>query len=312
MRAEPMTSPMNAAVSTRDAVCRSELSVSGRLLRTAHITEEWYEDVDNPDESIRRLKDAGLRADLFTFWQRLPDIQPRHPYHQEWDSIAVLPVTTYDNWYKNQINNKTRNLIVKAKKKGVEVRMASFDDDFIRGMTAIFNETPIRQERAFVHYGKSFETVKKEFSRYLFREELIGAYLEDELIGFIMLANAGRFAYLGQIISMIRHRDKSPTNALMDKAVEICAAMRLSSLVYALWPRGPLREFKRHNGFECVNVPRYYIPLNARGRVALKLGLHRELADCVPESTVAFLKDLRARFYSVKYRSKMASAGRLR
>ena len=61
---------------------------------------------------------------------------------------------------------------------------------FVRGMTSIFNETPIRQGRPFLHYGKDFETVKREFSRFLFREEIFGAYVGEELVGFIMLADA--------------------------------------------------------------------------------------------------------------------------
>src|SRR5262249_3229826 len=152
---------------------------------------------------------------------------------------------------------------------------ATFDDDFVRGMTAIFNETPIRQDRPFKHYGKSFETVKREFARYLFREQLFGAYFGDELIGFIMLANAGRFAALTKVISFLRHRDKSPNHALIAKAVEVCAEQRIPQLVYALWPRGPLREFKRHNAFEEVKVPKYYVPLTIRGRIALALKIHR-------------------------------------
>ena len=76
---------------------------------------------------------------------------------------------------------------------GVEVRECAYDDDFVRGMTSIFNETPIRQGRRFWHYGKDFETVKRQFSRNLFREDLIGAYYQGELIGFAML---GRSAHL--------------------------------------------------------------------------------------------------------------------
>src|SRR5207249_7831640 len=122
--------------------------------------------------------------------------------------------------------------------KGVEVREVSYDDDFVRGVTAIFNETPVRQGRRFWHYGKDFETVKRQFSRYLFREDLIGAYVKDELIGFIMLANAGRYGVLGQIISKIQHRDKSPNNDLIAKAVEVCARKGLPFLVYAYWGDG--------------------------------------------------------------------------
>ena len=135
---------------------------------------------------------------------------------------------------------------------------------------------------------------------------MYGAYFNDELIGFIFLADAGQFMYLGQIISLIRHRDKSPQNALIAKAVEACAEKGIPYLVYALWPRGALREFKRHNAFECVNLPRYYIPLTAKGKVALRLGLHHGAAELLPENALALLKRIRSRFYSLKYRSKTA------
>ncbi len=289
-------------------VRKQDICVSGRWLKTARLVEEWYEDVDDPDRVIADLVKFRPKADLFTFWQRLPNTEPRYPYFTEPDPIAVLPVTTYENWLKTQINCKTRNLIVKARKKGVVVRSADFDDEFVRGMTAIFNETPLRQGRPFWHYGKSFETVKREFSRYLFREEVIGAYWGDELIGFIMLADAGRFMMLGQIISLVQHRDKSPNNALMAKAVEICAGRKIPSLVYALWARGSLGEFKRHNGFERVDLPRYYVPLTMKGRLALRMGLHRDPVDRLPESAVPFLREIRSKYYALKYKDEHMKA----
>jgi hypothetical protein len=278
------------------------VSVSGKWVRTARAVEEWYEDIDDPECFVLDLRKAERKVDLFTFWQRLPNTEPRYPYPVEWESIAVLPVTTYESWLKTQITAKTRNLIVKAKKKGVTVRCVDPNDQFFAGMTTIFNETPVRQGRLFWHYGKSVETVKREFSRYLYREQLIGAYCDDELIGFIMLADAGRFAMLTQIISLVRHRDKSPNNALVAKAVEICAERKIPSLVYAMWARGSLREFKRHNGFERVDLPRYYIPLTRRGWCALKLRVHHNPVDYAPEKVVMFLRDLRARFYSLRFR----------
>ena len=129
--------------------------------------------LDDPEALIDQLKQSRVKADVFTFWQRPPAVEPRYHYPLERDSIAVLPVTTYEHWWHAQINNKTRNLVVKARKKGVVVRTASFDDEFVRGMTAIFNETPIRQERPFLHYGKSFATIKEQLFRYSFREDIL-------------------------------------------------------------------------------------------------------------------------------------------
>lgn len=115
------------------------------------------------------------------------------------DAIAALPIRSYSFWWDKQIDSTVRNKVRKAQKQGIIVKLAIFDDAFVQGMTSIFNETPIRQGRRFLHYGKDFATVKKQFSRLLFREELFGAYLGDEQVGFIMLADAGRYAFLGQI-----------------------------------------------------------------------------------------------------------------
>ena len=117
-----------------------------------------------------------------------------------------------------------------------------------------------------------------------------------------MIADSGRYAMLTQIISMVKHRDKSPTNALISEAISLCAERGFQWLVYALWPSGPLRDFKKHNGFECVRLPRYYIPLTTRGHMALKLKLHRKAADLLPESTVMRLKAVRSQLHALRYR----------
>lgn len=275
-------------------------TIQGSWLKTARLTDEWHEDVDDPEALIRDLK-ASSGADLFTFWQRLPDIEPRFSYYREVDSIAVLPVTTYEHWLKHQVNNKTRNLVTKAAKKGVVLKAATFDDAFVRGITAIFNETPVRQGMPFWHYGKDVETIRREFSRFLFREDLFGAYVDDELVGFIFLAHGGKYEMLGQILSMMKHRDKALNNALIAKAVEVCAERRVPYLVYAVWPRGPLKEFKRHNGFDRVDLPRYYVPLTIKGALALKLGLHRNPLERLPDPAFLYLRDLRTKFYAWKH-----------
>jgi hypothetical protein len=220
----------------------------------------------------------------------------------ELDSIAALPIRSYSFWWEKQIERKARNKIRKAKKKGVTVRMASFDDTFVRGITSIFNETPIRQGRRFLHYGKDFETIKREFNRFLFREEIFGAYLGKELVGFIFLADAGGYTFLGQIISKIAHRDLAPNNALLAKAVERCAEKRIPYLAYALWLDDSLGDFKRSNGFQKFDLPRYFVPLTRRGKLALKLGIHRGWKEAVPKRLRKPLKKLRSRWYGLRWR----------
>ncbi|MBV8585989.1 MAG: hypothetical protein JO308_06855, partial [Verrucomicrobia bacterium] len=238
----------------------------------------------------------GFKADIFTFWQRPPDVEPKYPYYRESEDIAVLPLQGYEHWFKHQIKCRVRNLIRKTEKEGVEVKETVYDDEFVKGMTAIFNESAIRQGRRFWHYGKDFETVKQQFSQYVFRERMIGAYYRGELIGFVMLGNAGRFALTGQIISSLKHRDKATTNALVAKCVEVCETLDLPFLVYFFWSDDSLAEFKRRCGFERVTTPRYFIPLTPKGRLALKLGMHRGWKSAIPTGLKSRLKELRRRW----------------
>src|SRR6266403_671452 len=255
------------------------IMIEGKVLRIAKLDpwfqQEWFEDVENPEMLIDVLQKSNDRPDILTFWQRLLDTEPKYSYPMELDSIAALPIRSYSFWWEKQIERKARNKVRKAQKNGVIVKPARFDDHFVRGMTSIFNETPIRPGRRYLHYGKDFETVKREFSRFLFREEIFGAYLGEELVGFIMLCNAGTYAFLGQIISKIACRDLAPNNALLAKAVERCAQKGFPYLVYAYWLDDSLGDFKRSNGFQRVDLPRYFVPLTKKGKLALSLGVHR-------------------------------------
>src|SRR5205085_11431138 len=105
------------------------------------------------------------------------------------------------------------------------------------------------------------------------------------------------------------HSDKRPTNALIAKAVEICAGKGLSYLTYCRYLDGgneqsPLTEFKRRNGFEQLLYPRYFIPLNLKGKLALRLGLHHGLRNRLPKSWIPFLLGVRASVVSAFYRKR--------
>src|SRR5207249_9324012 len=127
------------------------------------------------------------------------------------------------------------------------------------------------------HYQKDFQTVKAENSTYADRNIFIGAYYENELIGYVRMTSAGSIAHIVNILSKQRHYDKRPANALLAKAVEICEQRGFRCLVYCNYvytdPNSSLTEFKRRNRFEPLLLPRYYIPLTIKGRIALKLQL---------------------------------------
>lgn len=266
---------------------------SGRFLKTVQLEDEWFEDVSDPESAIRKLKQSGTKADLFTFWQRLPETEPKYGYYREPVNWAVMKVDTYEDWWSNTIRSNIRTIIRKAGKNGVEVHEVPFNDEFVRGMTEIFNETPVRQGRPFFHYGKDFDTVKQQFSRFIFREEMIGAYFEGKLIGFIMLAIADQYARVMQIISFQKHRNKNTNNAMLAKAVEVCARKNLPYLVYEFWTDDSLSAFKHHCGFRKTPLPRYYVPLTLKGKLALRLGLHKGIKERLPNRIAEPLKNLR-------------------
>lgn len=281
-----------------------EIAVSGRMLKTARVRAEGFECIEKPAEFFKKAKAAGLKADVFTFLQEIGDQTPRHDFHHDPDYLSVMPITTFDEWMKKQINGKTRNMIRKAEKCGVVVKESPCDDDFVRGIERIYNESPVRQGKPFQHYKKSFEVLKQAHLTYADKSQFVGAYLDGQMIGFIKLFHGKGITSLMQIIAMVSARDKAPTNALIAKAVEICASRGITKLHYGLWSRRTLGEFKKHHAFEKYEIPRYYAPLTAKGRVALSLKLHRKITDRLPGKWQDYLAEQRGLYYARKYKSK--------
>jgi hypothetical protein len=277
-----------------------EIRIAGRMLRIARLDAELYHFLSEPEPFLERLCGAKERIDIFTFLQGLPDTEPKFTYPMEWDNLAVVPVSTFENWWAKQISGKTRNMVKQAEKKGIEIREVSFDETLVRGIWEIYNECPMRQGRRFPHYGKNLDTVYQDEATYLESSTFIGAYHGEELIGFIKLVTdeVGKQAGLMNILSKISHRDKAPTNALIAQAVKSCAERGIDYLVYANFAyrnkqNDSLREFKERNGFKRVDVPRYFVPLTRFGWIALQMGLHHRLVDRVPESIAGRLRELR-------------------
>lgn len=275
---------------------------NGRLLKMATIQDEDLaegEIVADPQSLLRQLQELELGADIFSFPEKLPNTSPRYGFHFEWDNLAVIPITTFSEWFKTRAESSVQRAVRKAAKLGVVVKVAEFDDTLINGIVSINNETPIRQGRAFWHFQKSFEDVKRENSTYAERNTFLGAYYEGALIGFMRITSVDRVASIIQLLNMMKHFDKRPANALIAKAVEVCEQKGMSHLMYCNYvyndPKSSLTEFKRRNGFEQVLLPRYYVPLTLQGKMALRLGLHRGLVKRLPKSLVEQL--LRARSF---------------
>lgn len=276
--------------------------ISGRGIKTASLKNEWQETIEDPQGVIRELKSCPAKIDLLRFWQRIPESEPKYGYYYEWRDVAAIPVTNYKHWLEKQISPKARNKVRKTQKFGVVIDQTELTDELVRGIMEIFNQSPVRRGKRFWHYGKDFETVKKEMSLDLRDSIFITAYHGQELIGFVKLLFTDRYALLTLILDKLNHRDKAPMNGMIAKTVDICGARRIPYLVYYMWRRAGHQDFQESTGFERIPIPEYFVPLTAKGAIALRLGLHRGMRGLIPEKLMAQLLAARAKWYAGKFR----------
>lgn len=290
----------------------TNIQIRGSLLKIARLDGEKFLFARDPESIVRGLRQH--HADLFTFIQKVSDTDPRYKWPMEVDNLAVLPITTFDNWWDKQIGFKARNKAKQAEKRGVVIREVPFSDELVQGIWEIYNETPIRQGRKFPHFGKDLQAVYREEATYLDRSIFLGAYLDEKLIGFVKLlwdydeSQAG----LLNIVSLISQRDKAPTNALVAHAVRACAERQTPFLVYSNFAYGrrtrdSLSDFKERNAFSKVDLPRYFVPLSPVGWLALKLGLHKKISERIPESAILKLREMRKKWYGRQMQSPQES-----
>ena len=187
---QPVENPM-ASPAAKNAV---EISVRGKKVtvsstqvngRTVVVTGKWLKLAVVKDEElvegglfkdphlfISALSASSVRVDIFSFGQNVADTQPRYRFPLEWDNNAVVVTTSFLDWW-GKIPQEARKNARRAVKRGVTVRITTFDDELVRGIKAIYDETPIRQGRRFWHFEKDFESIKEENATYPDRSEFM-------------------------------------------------------------------------------------------------------------------------------------------
>lgn len=264
-----------------------EFIITGKRFRLVAAKEEWDVDVDNPENVIGELSLQHLRADIFSFSQRLPHLKPLFNFRMEPDNIAAIPISTYEHWWTKQVTQEARNKVRKSQKKGVIVRLVDFDNDLVAKIMEVYREIPLRRGTRFTHYEKTFDEVRLINATFLERACFLGAFLGDELIAFLKLVETKGYTRVMGILGKQAHKDKAPMNALIARAVEICAEKNSPYLTYGKMTYGTkgmdsLAKFKEENGFLMHTLPRYFVPLSMKGRIILALHLHKNLRDILP------------------------------
>lgn len=284
--------------------------IKGKLVRIAEIFDEyWLEtrSLPDPEDVLDSCRAIEPRPDLFTFAQRVPDAEPRYSYYRESDNVAAIPLTTYDHWFGKQITPAVRRNIKASEKRGVVVKVEDYNDEYVRGIMAIYNESPIRQGRRFWHYGKDIASVRAENGTYADRSTFLAAYLDGEMVGYLKMVWDERTAAVMQVMSQMKCYEKRPNNALLAEAVRQACARKKDYLLYEAFVYGKkshssLTEYKRSNGFVRMDLPRYYVPLTRKGALALHLGLHKSQKDRLPGWLTSGWVDMRSRWYDWRMR----------
>ena len=265
---------------------------TGRWMKTARVHDEaWMEtELRDADGCLRKLRQSEQGADIFTFTQMPPGRPAEYGYHQEPESVAVVRLASFDDWWMS-LSQVTRKNVRRAEKRGVRVEVKPFDDELIKSLIELNDSSPIRQGRKYSYYKKSFDEVKRDFCCFADRSDFLCAYFEDEIIGFLKVVYRGQVASVINLCTKEDHSDKRPANALMKVAVERCVARKISYLTYGLFHYGnkrdnPITEFKMRNGFEEVLIPRYFVPLTIWGRLCLKIGFHRGIVGMFPNRLI--------------------------
>jgi Acetyltransferase (GNAT) family len=264
---------------------RDALLIRKKLFfRIAKNNREYEKDALVTEVLVKNLGGAGV--DIYTFLERTwccSIVNPPKSWTRTDDNVGLMEITTFDAWF-NAVGKKTRNMVRRAEKSGVKVKVVELNPQLVEGIWKIYNETPIRQGRAFPHFGESIKSVTDNM-QLAEKSTFIGAYLGEELVGFIQIIYGDNIAIISQILSLQKHWDKSLNNALLAKAVEVCAANGIKWLMYGRIGNHPsLDKFKESNGFKKCSIARYYVPISSKGKLAIRLGLHRDFKDALPQS----------------------------
>jgi hypothetical protein len=287
-----------------------QIVTTGHLLKTAHVFDEELVEAGafpSAKQVIEVVRSNRLRADVYSFARPNQSTDLDCPYRTEPDNLAVLSTSSYDSWWTGLPQESRKNVRLAAKR-GVVVRPVKFDDHLVAGIKLIYDETPVRQGRRFWHFGRDFERVKTMNATYLDRSQFIGAFVGDELIGFIKYIRVDGVAVLIQILSLEAHRDKRAIYALLRETVELCHQQGLDSLTYGKYNYGvnrdsSLSEFKRRTGFVEYVFPRYFVPITSIGRLSLATGLHQGWRRAVPVGLTTWLHQTRSKVLRTVYKA---------
>ena len=157
------------------------------FFKIAHDIKEYEKNIVSTDEFIEKLGERDI--DIFTFLDRkwcCPIPNPPNTWNKTDDNVGLLEIKDYASWWTN-VGKKTRNMVRRAEKSGIKVTVVQPSEKLAEGIWKIYNETLIRQDRAFPHYGEQLQTVAGNMFAGAQKSTFIGALLQEAKLGFSSL-----------------------------------------------------------------------------------------------------------------------------
>ena len=143
---------------------------------------------------LESLRKSPTRVDIFTFMQRLPDTAPKYAYPMEWDNLAVLGISTFEDWWTNNLDS--RHGIRRNKPRRKESSSARFPLTRLSRKESWKSTTKARSAKGDDSRitAKASIEIRQMSGTFLDTSIFIGAFLDEKLIGFIKLTSDDRNA----------------------------------------------------------------------------------------------------------------------
>ena len=152
----------------------------------ARDTRLYLKDIHQTPRLFYKLGKRNL--DVFTFVDRswckgTHQTSPRANYKIH-ENVLFLHLKTYDDWW-NRIGKKSRNMVRKATKSGLQFMQVEPNDKIACDILRIYKSSCVKQGRRNYNFDVTLDEVKAKIS--LSNRVIIGAFFQNELVGFATL-----------------------------------------------------------------------------------------------------------------------------
>ena len=231
-----------------DILCQTLRECNVRGLVLSYIQEPSHEFVDVLTRYIEQARGNSIEV-------------------PKWTHASIMFVDkSYEDVWDTVYSTKTRNMIRKAKKGGVECRTIDILDHVDDAVACTLSK-PVRHGSRLPEYYYDTDMYRQKMERWqeIFGDNMIsfGAFFDGKLVAYI-----NTFVRFGEAITnnMLSHADAlqvAPNNAVFDFMIKYYTDRDdVRRLMYSFDTTESVDKFKHSMGFEPILVKRWYMELN--------------------------------------------------